>query len=854
VSYIRAVFWCELAEVLHDLHKVSAPEERQQRPWSPRAWTYRAVSEESAGRAAQSLADLDRWAEILYGEKIPPKLPWWELDAIGLAALATRSRSAVLEHANPTPRRSPFGPPLNKTQLKLPRGLTLTTRIEKLLQTGDRMISSDQIRLSAFAAWSLVLLSKSDGGGNERERLAARATIDFLQRDALAVTECLHINAFLPINFIAKVPQLFRTGDSGRFDVEAPPTKTLSSLWHYKRARAVAMALMGSDAKAENSKRPTIHRLLWSAPDASTDVSNWRLSPGTAPAVGLPIRIALEMLHDALAFEIKRKNKSVKLDLPIWWIPKETRAVLEWGRRWQLGIKDAQPSRLELPRPLVKVGSDIDWEVLPHPLYFLLRATSGPPLTSFMGRVWAHILLFLTAADGGEGMLDKMLERWPDAVPFEDWWTLRRHVHLSREGWGALDQCIQTCRKRDRARLDDAIEGLLDHTKASLGDAVTPDDFLWERVDIGLSISPGGDREVARAVRPLRVNIAPSNAPEPVPLDETSLVEKLRVRIAQVCAAPNWTRYTERLSATGRGDPTRDESQRIMRQVWSAFMAQDHGGEATVSAGVLGPIVLPEVTIPLSEVLAGSLRSYVAIFQRAVLVGALWRPLPTVIPPSRWHRPRRRYLVNEAVLLLPLSSPLDVGPPLVREFTIRKPIPAHADVALAEVLSGGPSGIQWTMLPGSRWYRFAHPQWGDFTVGICSDLLDPTPWISFRGQILHLFLCAYNKDVDLYESLTWVRAYENYVNVVAVNHGSHGGSFVWTPSKGLNKEIATLRGGGLFLIADIDLFVKRLLQQQRDGSDESVKKAIKEWSSERTSAVEFKSLPPQYFGRKKAGE
>ena len=74
-----------------------------------------------------------------------------------------------------------------------------------------------------------------------------------------------------------------------------------------------------------------------------------------------------------------------------------------------------------------------------------------------------------------------------------------------------------------------------------------------------------------------------------------------------------------------------------------------------------------------------------------------------------------------------------------------------------------------------------HPQWGDFTIAICADLLDAGPWRSLRGELLHLFMVAFNEDVDLYDSLTWIRAYENYVNLVAVNHGSLGGSFLWTP-------------------------------------------------------------------------
>ena len=153
------------------------------------------------------------------------------------------------------------------------------------------------------------------------------------------------------------------------------------------------------------------------------------------------------------------------------------------------------------------------------------------------------------------------------------------------------------------------------------------------------------------------------------------------------------------------------------------------------------------------------------------------------------------------------------------------------------------------MLPGRRVFRFVHPEWEDFTVAICSDLLDPAPWLSMRGHLLHVFLCSYNPDVSLFDSLTWVRAYENFANLVATNCGAYGGSFAWSPRSGENKEVARIRGTGLFVLADVELPVQRLFEWQRDGTETAIVSHLNEWRGNDRARTEFKSPPPSFPSR-----
>ncbi len=203
-------------------------------------------------------------------------------------------------------------------------------------------------------------------------------------------------------------------------------------------------------------------------------------------------------------------------------------------------------------------------------------------------------------------------------------------------------------------------------------------------------------------------------------------------------------------------------------------------------------------------------------------------------------------MVNEAELGIPVDAAAR-GPTTVRWFRVRKPRPAHMEKGFAEAF-GKSHGVECTMLPGDRWYRFVHPAWGDFSVAICSDILNAAPWASLRGELLHLFMCAFNKDIDLFEGVTWVRAYEVYANLVSVNHGAYGGSFVWTPKHSPYREIARMRGNDLFLTADVRLPVKDLLDAQREGAQQAVSSATCGWLGHPASPEKhrFKSPPPAY--------
>ena len=72
---------------------------------------------------------------------------------------------------------------------------------------------------------------------------------------------------------------------------------------------------------------------------------------------------------------------------------------------------------------------------------------------------------------------------------------------------------------------------------------------------------------------------------------------------------------------------------------------------------------------------------------------------------------------------------------------------------------------------------------------------------------------------------------ELYVNLAAVNHGSHGGSLAWTPRRRDGKKILTLEGDKQFLLADVRLPVKSLAEAQAKGPELARDKAMQEVES-----------------------
>lgn len=601
---------------------------------------------------------------------------------------------------------------------------------------------------------------------------------------------------------------------SGQFLTEVPAAWDRSPwLAHRHELHRRRMGLSRVAPGAE----PTIHRLLWGDWTEGSDLLQWSIQPAHAPVLALPAAVCQRLLAEGLDAALANRARAIKY--PVWSITEEGANVLSKLRRAQLG--DVTFEDTPCTDPLVRLTEN--WEVPVHPAFRLLELSGKAP-PAIVSRLWCNALLFLTAAVGSERFLDAMVGRWSFGLNMPEDWEVRRSIPLSRDKWDSLSALLKACLAFDQ------VEAKVRALELRLHDRTKPLSTLV-RIDIWLTADDDSPELVWLA------DIFPN-------LQHEIDTDSLTVRLAQISEHPNWPSWRAAYANTPTPTLSASDARRIMVEVTAALSAPSN---IQAPNTVLGPVILPEVTIPPQYV--GRLESHVRATGRAILGGQIFQTLPLVAPNAVQKIPPRRFLVNEAVFLCPLYSKSDAAVATVRQFRITKPIPTHAEYALAEDLRGV-HAREWRVLRGNYWYRFVHPQWGDFSVAICSDLLDPKPWSLMSGHLLHLFMCAYNTDVELYDSLTWIRAYENYVNVAATNHGEHGGSFAWTPKGAHKRELARLRGNGLFLVADVRLPVLELFREQHFGVQQAVdRERRKTWqkSQSETSKETYKAPPPGYI-------
>ena len=819
LSFHRAAFWRALAEVIRDLARHAARTCNDDVDgWipSPILWTSRAVPDGGHEKVAASISQIDEWVAVLYpepGAKAVAAWPW-ELDELIGAMLAAHTTVELADAWRTTDGPGPELRVPTSTRLEqMPMTTQLLSMSGRLQQTGSK-------RSRKLDYWALANLSlgREDGElGDVLFPASARSRILRANNNPESVVAAgLSLGCFEWIG-LAVANLAIPSNDRGVAAFE----RDGFFLHDYTRARRV---IIGQHAILAN--QPTVHRLLWGTPESDA-LKNWRMAPWETPAVELPSRVAAAMI--TVVQSAKPPNGWEPSKGPLNWLIDDVADALAAGRRRQFAI-GKEPNSVEQP---LNVTRSTAWEVLPHAMFyrpFMSGPARGVHMESYV--LYCDVLLLVTVLDGAERILDTLARWGVSGTPFVDRWAWRSRVHLPLETWESIEEIL---RWSESPKTDVTRSGfkLLD----SLADWSCKDiswaDFLPERIDVGLVT--GGDLEIVRTIHPAG-ELLGADLPTELSITNTQLAENLVIRVGQVVEWPKKVDVVTRFPAIATST-----ANAMIEQVSNVFLAPAQ------SAGDVRPslVVLPELAIPQQEV--KSLRDLVRDEGKAALAGLYWRALQPAFRPSRRFTPKWACFVNEAELIMPIRD--DHGPPSTRWFRVRKPLPAHIEDGLARALSNKPPKTKWRMLRGGRWYRFVHPEWGDFTVAICADLIDAGPWSALRGELLHLLMVAYNKDVEFFDSLTWVRAYENYVNVASVNHGQFGGSFIWTPRRKHERELARLRGVGLVLTADVQLPVKDLFRAQKKGVKKAIKQSARQWQEKTSASTNFKSPPPG-FSRK----
>ena len=816
LSFLRAAFWRALAQVVRELKRHAARVAHDGvDAWTPLPflWTTRAVAEGDHAQVAASLGRIDEWVDVLYpAASAKDVAAWpWELDEFVGAILAMHSS---VELADAWRRTAGPGSVLRVPETarleEMPKAIGLLSKFGRLQQTGPRR----NRKLDNWALANVRLGHWNDELGGVLFPASGRPRISWAGDDARgALAAGVALGCFEWID-LALAKRAIPSMHESVVALERDPFV----LYDYARARRV---IVGQEANP--AKQPTVHRLLWGTP-VGTGLNDWLMAAWETPAVGLPSRVAAALFK--AVHHKATPNGWAPSQGPLTWVIDDVNGVLAAGRRGQFVPEEEPKPAEQSPR----MERSMVWEVLPHAAFyrpFVSAAVHGVHVDSYV--LYCDVLLLLTVLDGNERILDGLARSGVRGTPFVDRWSWRSRIHLPLAAWKSIEEIL---RWSESPGTDVTGSGvcLVESLAGWSCDVVSWEDFLPERIDVGLST--GADLEVVRTIRPAGDLRGPDLPPE-LRVADTSIIDELVARVGQVAAWPTEadvvTRFPTISSATANA---------MIEQVSNVFLAPAQG------VGDAGPrlVVLPELAIPQQEV--GSLRDLVRSEGKGAVAGLYWRALRPAFHPPRGFTPRWAYFVNEVELIVPVGD--DRGPPGVRWFRVRKPVPAHIEDGLARALSKKASRTKWRMLRGQRWYRFVHPKWGDFTVAICADLIDAAPWRALRGELLHLLMVAFNKDVDLFDSLTWVRAYENYVNVASVNHGRYGGSFLWTPRRSHGRELARLRGEELVLTADVRLPVKELLWAQKRGVAKAIVQSAWEWQEKKSAVTNFKAPPPGF--------
>ena len=820
LSFQRGAFWRSLAEVVRELKRHSARLENGEADgWvsSPANWTTRAVADGDHAQVAAMLCRIDTWIGVLYptASDMNVVATQWEMNEFIGAVLATHKTTELAQAW-----RRADGPgavlrvPISARLNEMPRARQMLATYGRLQRTGPRR--SRKLDYWALANVQLGHWTEDLGDvlfpASAQQRIRHSASNS---RGAVAVGLALGCFEWVgsPLAHEA-IPSM----QGGSAAVRREPFV----LQDYHRARSV---IVGQEANP--APRATVHRLLWGTLD-HTDLNNWKMAGWETPGLGLPSRIAVA-LHNVVRPAAVPKGWSPNKG-PLTWVVDDVKGVLAAGRRGQFDLGEAsQPLKQSL-----RVARATEWEVLPHAAFYLPFESAdaqGVHMESYV--LYCDVLILLTALDGTERILDSLAKWGVRRTPFVDRWSWRSRIHLPLDAWKSIERVL---RWSESPALNITLHGvrLLKSFAGWSSEKISREDFRPERIDIGLP--SGKDMEIVRAIRPAGELRGPTLPPE-LRVTDASIADELVVRVGQVVAWPKISevipRFPEISSATAN---------KMIEQVSNVFLTP----AKTASDAEPSFVVLPELSIPQHEV--KSLRELVRDEGKGAVAGLYWRVLkPAFRPSKKGFRPAWACFVNEAELIVPVGD--DRGPPAVRWFRVRKPVPAHMEDGLARALTKKANKTKWRMLSGRRWYRFVHPEWGDFTVAICADLIDAAPWRALRGDLLHLLMVAFNRDVDFFDSLTWVRAYENYINVASVNHGRFGGSFLWTPRRTHGRELARLRGPGLMLTADVRLPVKQLLWAQRQGVAKAIVQSTRQWMGKKSLVTKFKAPPPGFRGR-----
>lgn len=229
-------------------------------------------------------------------------------------------------------------------------------------------------------------------------------------------------------------------------------------------------------------------------------------------------------------------------------------------------------------------------------------------------------------------------------------------------------------------------------------------------------------------------------------------------------------------------------------------------------------VMLPELTIP--EYREYALRQYASKLGVIIIAGL------DFISDGK-------DVYNQATVCIPAQWPFRTGYGKAKHIRFGKVTPSHRERKYIESCKTE-EGESCQFKSAEEVFILNLGRYGNIGLSICADFYDLHRYTIYRGRIQHLFLFAYNKDLESFRHIAESIARMVYCNVAICNTGVYGGSMVFYPAYDAYKRyIYRHEGAGISSVQTVSLPVKSLYNVQHK-KEEFAKQAG------------LKSLPPGY--------
>jgi predicted amidohydrolase len=290
---------------------------------------------------------------------------------------------------------------------------------------------------------------------------------------------------------------------------------------------------------------------------------------------------------------------------------------------------------------------------------------------------------------------------------------------------------------------------------------------------------------------------------------DTDFLEHIAVGIIQttIDASIAWRQNASRPKMSS------SEDDRVWLEIRSSLRALLDGGEKPKF------ILLPELSLPRTRI--PDFGRIVGTLNAIAVVGVDYR----TDDPSGTVR-------NEGMVFVPRGFFLDRPSRNCTIIPFGKTDPAPGEKRKLESMNP-----RWRFEGDGNVYVFDAERFGRFGVSICWDFMDIERALMYRWQLQHLFVLAYNRDLEMFRSLASSLSRTVFCNIAVCNTGFFGGSIVVSPYReSYRRTLYAHDGAQLFTTQVVKLPVRDLVKAQQG-----------EMIMERTAreAPLFKDPPPR---------